>query len=209
MIYLLRHGEIAGSKTRRFIGQTDVALSPEGIDQAQFWQGYFADIKIDRIYSSPLSRCVETVRIVSAGFHGVHESDQIILVPELSEINLGKWDGRTFKDIKENFPLEWEQRGKDLANYRPPGGESFADLFDRVVPAFHGILRKNSGNNLIVAHAGVNRMILCDLLEREISGMFTIGQTYGCLNIIRPWKYPGDGTAAVSACNLSPGFYSL
>jgi probable phosphoglycerate mutase len=206
MIYLLRHGETAGSKTRRFIGQTDVALSPRGIDQARFWQGCFADIKIDRIYSSPLSRCVQTARIISGRSH---DTDQVVLISEIAEIDLGEWDGRTFRDIKENFPLAWEQRGKDLANYRPPGGESFADLFDRVVPVFHGILRQNAANTLIVAHAGVNRMILCHLLEKGINGMFTIGQTYGCLNIIRRSKFPGAETAVVTACNLAPDLHSL
>lgn len=205
-IYLLRHGEIAGSKIRRFIGQTDAELSPRGIDQALFWQKYFADIKIDCIYSSPLSRCIETAKVVSGTSH---ESGQVIIIPELAEIDLGEWDGRTFKDIKKNFPLAWEQRGKDLANYRPPGGESFADLFDRVVPAFHDIICQNKGNTLIVAHAGVNRMILCNLFAKKIKEMFTIGQAYGCLNIIRKSKRMGDETAVVSACNLAPGLHFL
>ncbi len=200
MIYLLRHGEIRGSEIKRFIGRTDVGLSPKGIDQARFWQGYFADIKIDRVFSSPLSRCVETARIVSA-----RPDHEITRVPEFGEIDLGRWDGQPFAQIKAHFPGAWAARGNDLVHYRPPGGESFADLFDRVVPAFQNLARHVSGNSLIVAHAGVNRMILCHLLAKALNDLFTIDQAYGCLNIISGLDGPGDLPTAVSVRNLRAG----
>lgn len=180
MIYLLRHGEITGADTKRFIGRTDVGLSEKGLEQAKFWHEYFTHIKIDRIFSSPLSRCVKTARIVSSPAN--HE---ITLVDELREIDLGQWDGQPFVKIKTNWPEAWEARGKDLVNYRPPEGESFSDLFDRVVPAFHKISTNRSENTLIVAHAGVNRMILCDLFDKDLKDLFSIVQPYGCLNLIR------------------------
>jgi probable phosphoglycerate mutase len=179
MIYLLRHGEITGASTKRFIGQTDVKLSRTGLDQADFWQTYFSGIHLDRVFTSPLSRTVRTAEIVSG-----LAREEITLVEELKEINLGEWDGKTVKEVKESFPGEWEKRGHDLTSYRPPLGESFSDLSQRILPVFQRISTENSGNILIVAHAGVNRMILCRLLNKKREDLFTIPQAYGCLNII-------------------------
>ena len=195
MIYLLRHGEIKGAEIKRFIGQSDVKLSRRGVDQAASWHNYFTRINIDHIFASPLSRTVDTARIASE-----FTRDQLILVNEFKEINLGKWDGKPFAEIKHKFPEEWEKRGNDLTQYRPPGGESFHDLYRRVVPAFNKISLEYSGNILMVAHAGVNRMILCSLLNKDVKGLFTIPQTYGCLNIIDNTEKP----CLVQAINISP-----
>lgn len=112
------------------------------------------------------------------------KSNTVTLTDELREINLGKWDGRPVAEIREKFPREWEKRGKDFTGYRPPLGESFSDLSRRVIPAFHKIATENQGNILMVAHAGVNRMILCDLMHKKIDALFTIPQDYACLNLI-------------------------
>ncbi len=65
MIYLLRHGEIEGAEVKRFIGQTDVPLNETGIKQAYFWKKELGHIKFSKVYSSDLSRTVETAKIVS------------------------------------------------------------------------------------------------------------------------------------------------
>ena len=82
----------------------------------------------------------------------------------LREISLGKWEGRSFSEVQQRFPVEFDARGQDIENWRPPGGESFADCRERVMGAVGNILRKTRGNILLVAHAGVNRLILCDAL---------------------------------------------
>ncbi|MBI9092233.1 MAG: alpha-ribazole phosphatase [Desulfobacterium sp.] len=196
MIYLLRHGEITGAATKRFIGQTDVGLARTGLDQAGFWQTYFSGIHLDQVFASPLSRTVHTAKIVSG-----LTREEITLVAELKEINLGEWDGKTFKEIKETFPDQWKKRGRDLTGYRPPLGESFSDLSQRILPVFQRISADNPGNILIVAHAGVNRMILCRLLKKKLEDLFAIPQAYGCLNIIDN----GKKELRVQGINLVPG----
>jgi len=179
MIYLFRHGEIKGASTKRFIGQTDVGLSQAGVDLAVLWQKRLSRINMDHVFASPLSRCVDMAAMVSG-----RAANAITLVDELKEIHLGQWDGRPVAEIRDDFPEEWEKRGKDFTGYRPPLGESFSDLSKRVVPAFRQIALQNQGNSLVVAHAGVNRMILCNLLNKSIDALFTIPQAYGCLNLI-------------------------
>jgi probable phosphoglycerate mutase len=120
--------------------------------------------------------------------------------PELREISLGDWEGVSFREIKERFPEEYEARGRDLENWRPPGGESFADCRKRVLPSLQKILSVSQGNVLLVGHAGVNRTILCGALGIPIKSLMNIGQDYGCINLI---EY-SDSRLRVHLLNYAP-----
>jgi len=179
MIYLLRHGEIETPTGRRFIGQIDYPLSEKGRNQAEYWKTALADKGFESVFCSDLARSTETAEIVSGDFGG-----DVRVVTELREIGLGDWDGCLMQEIRECFPKAWGERGRSIDTFRTPGGESFNDLYQRVVPVFHSISRSARGNVLIVGHAGVNRMILCSVLEMRIDKLFSIQQDYGALNII-------------------------
>lgn len=185
MIYLMRHGELEFPQEKSFIGQTDLPLNTKGVEQAEWWNKQFAEANItfEKIYSSDLVRCYKTARIVGG------ESRVYPLKP-LREIHLGTWEGVPFKDVRSKYFKEWKERGENFSGFRPPGGESFSDLYDRVIPAFTDILEQTQHNALIVAHGGVNRMILCYLLDVSVGGLFRIAQEYGCLNIIDNEKDP-------------------
>jgi broad specificity phosphatase PhoE len=104
--------------------------------------------------------------------------------PELSEINLGDWEGLTATEVKERYPGQYTKRGNDLAYFRPENGESFDDLLDRVLPAFEALRSSTDGTLAVVAHAGVNRVILCHILGVPLANLFRIDQHYGCVNIL-------------------------
>ncbi len=112
-------------------------------------------------------------------------------MPALREINLGDWEGFSFEEIRERFPEEYAARGRDIENWRPPGGESFADCCARVTGALAEIVAGSQGNVLLVGHAGVNRLILCSVLGIPVRNLHGIGQDYGCVNII---EYGSDRT---------------
>jgi alpha-ribazole phosphatase len=195
-IYLLRHGEITGTKGPiRYIGQTDRPLSPVGRAQAQWWSQKLSDVFLEAIYACDLKRSKETAEILAAG-----RQIPVRLRPGLREIDLGQWEGRTIASVRSSFPDEFQRRGLDFARYRPPGGESFADLRNRVVPTFESIIRETGENVLIVGHAGVNRMILCHVLGLPVSHLFRIAQDYGCLNMIEK----KTGFHQVTAFNWKP-----
>lgn len=178
-IYLLRHGESDTSEKKCFIGQRDLPLSRKGIEQAYSRQKELADLVFDRIYCSDLRRAYETAKILI-------ENRQITIhpIPGLREIALGEWEGLSMSRIRSDSPQEWQKRGENMSRYRPPGGESFADLYSRVIPVFEDIVRQPGENCLIVAHAGVNRMILCHILEMPLANLFRLGQDYLGMNII-------------------------
>ena len=151
LVFLLRHGQITGAETRRFIGVTDVDLDATGISQARYWQPILSSVKIDTIYTSRLTRCRHFARLIAG-------DRKIVSHPALNEIDLGQWEGRRFDDIKHRDPDGFRQRGDHLDTFRPPGGESFHDLQCRAVPFFEHCLQKK-GTPLFVTHAGVIRVI--------------------------------------------------
>lgn len=189
-IYLVRHGKVDYGEKKCYIGFTDLPLCDEGIDQARKLKCYFSDIDIDKAYVSPLSRCLQTSEIILA-----ERNIERILLDELKEINMGEWEGKSFEYIKTNFPKLFETRGNNLDTFMPPGGESFSQLQMRVIPVFDNIIRSTTGNVLIVAHAGVNRVILGKLLDVPLNGILNICQPYGCINRLswdeanQKWQY--------------------
>jgi probable phosphoglycerate mutase len=187
-LYLLRHGDICppegGSKC--YIGWGDHALSDLGLAQADKWADYFAGAALNDIYCSDLARCLDTARIIGACC-----SIEPKALVELREVRLGTWEGRRFDIVQAVHPQAFQERGDHIADHRPPGGESFRDLQERVWPVFETIVRRFSGQALIVTHAGVIRVLLCRLLGMPLENLFCIGQAHGALNIIevRPENY--------------------
>ncbi len=179
VIYLVRHGLIVSPSGKEYIGQNEVPLSEEGVEQAWALRKWLEPVHFNYAFSSDLSRTERTCRIIAGD-----RAKSIEVIPALREINLGEWEGFTFREIEERFPEDFAARGRDMENWRPPGGESFADCRARVMDAFRGILDRSQGNILLVGHSGVNRLILCDLLGISIAKLHNIGQDYGCLNII-------------------------
>jgi len=178
-VFLLRHGDSRQDGVKRYIGQADLSLNEEGRAQAEDWRSEMAQIPLQRIFCSDLSRSHETACIVARG-----RGEAVRPLSRLREINLGVWDGQSMDEVRRRYPAEYEKRGADMVYYRPPGGECFADVAARVIPLFEEIVRNASGNLLIVGHAGVNKVILCHILGMPLENLFRIRQDYCCLNVI-------------------------
>ena len=194
-IFLLRHGEIETGDVRKYVGQRDLALTKTGLEQARIWQRELAAIQFSRIFTSDLPRCKDTANIMAA-----ERSTIVQEVPELREINLGQWQGVAVDEIRRLYPDQFEQRGRDIANFRPPGGESFSDLSDRVVPVFEQITEGLDGSVLIVCHSGVIRVILCRVLELPLSNLLQLELDYGSLSIVGR----AGGYFRLNAMNIPP-----
>jgi len=178
-LYLMCHGDSRQDDVKRYIGQTDLPLNEKGIEQAKYWQQKLSSICLCRVYCSDLRRSLETARIIVQ-----NRQISICALPELREIYLGTWEGLPMTEVRQRFPEEYERRGENLSDYRPPTGESFSDLRTRVVPVFERIVSEMEGNILIVGHAGVNRTILCHVLGIPLGNLFRLEHQYGSLSII-------------------------
>jgi len=194
-IFLMRHGDSRKDSVRRYIGQSDDPLNDRGREQAAWWRAKLAPIRFSRVFCSDLARSMQTARIVMAG-----SGETISSLPELREISLGDWEGLAIGDVRAGKPAEYAERGLRPDLHRPPGGESFADLRNRVVPVFLDIAGREEGTILVIGHAGVNRVILCHVLGMPLKNIFLLGQDYGCLNLFGR----GNGRVRVDALNHRP-----
>ncbi|RJQ15050.1 MAG: histidine phosphatase family protein [Nitrospiraceae bacterium] len=209
-IYLIRHGETEGAEVRRYKGHIDVPLSVNGIGQMKRLAEYLVGATLcgcpgqahssapagkekllNAVYCSDLSRAVKSAEII-AGPHGIKP----VIMPELRERNFGIWEGMTFDEIKEKHPDEFNAWASNPLQHSPMSGESTVELRDRAVKALEKIMedeRSKMGDKTIaiVAHGGINRIILCELLGIPLENIFRVEQDYGCLNIIEMWdNYP-------------------
>ena len=178
-VYLLRHGHVDNGSEKRYLGRTDIPLDAKGIEQAKALHTYFKTISLDAVFTSPLKRCLQTTEIVCEERRLHYET-----VEAFSEIDMGDWENVPMAQIKSAYPELYAQRGEDIEYFTPPHGESFHDLSARARYAFNAIMNHANGNILIVAHAGVNRAILTDILGLTINDMFSIEQPYACLNAL-------------------------
>jgi len=180
MIYLIRHGEIDRPAARPFIGQTDLSLNDNGIRQAQALHEQLKNIPFSGIFTSPLQRAVQTAALVSG-----LPAESLHLIEEFKEINLGAWEGLTVDEVRNRFPGDYEQRGRDLEFFRPQGnGESFADLSVRCYPPLLALAKAHPGPLLVVAHAGVNRVLIARLQQKPLQQLLEIPQDYCGINIL-------------------------
>ena len=143
--------------------------------------------RLDAIYCSDLSRAVKSAEIIAEPY-GLMP----VKIPALRERSFGVWEGMTFSEIKEKFPGEFEAWADNPVAHSPVGGESTLEVKDRVVKALNDILNRHTGENVaVVAHGGVNRILICDILGASLENIFRIEQDYGAVNVIEFWdRYP-------------------
>ncbi len=143
-IHLLRHGMTEANTSGRYIGHTDLPLSPEGLAALLELKKTYQYPGGVRFFTSPLLRCRQTLEVLYPGCAAER-------VDGLSECDFGEWEGKSLQELKgdERF-LRWME-GTDRSI---PGGEDSEAFRARVCDAFEGIV-----NNLI--HSGDTEAVIC------------------------------------------------
>jgi len=147
----------------------------------------FRASRLQSVYTSNLSRAVRSAQVIAEPYGLLPVETQ-----DFRERNFGLWEGMTFTEIKEKYPAEFESWANNPLKYSPVGGESTVEVRERVIPPLNRILNSHKGENIaVVAHGGVNRIILCHFLGVPMENIFRIEQDYAAVNIIEFWdKYP-------------------
>jgi broad specificity phosphatase PhoE len=144
---LLRHGQTPMSVQKRYSGRTDAPLTDTGIRQAAAAAKRLAPAGIDAIVTSRLQRAVRTAEEVAATT-GI----PVLTDDGFRETDFGAWEGQTFAEVRERWPSEVTTWLAD-PSVAPPGGESFADVSERVTVALHRVLAGRARQTvLIVSH---------------------------------------------------------
>jgi len=179
-IYLVRHCEPdLPKKSSLCLGRKDVPLSNRGLKQAENLRNFLSKLNIETIYSSPLVRALKTAEIISNG------DIQYEIVDNFTELDVGKWDGMSFDEIKEKYPKEYEERGKNFDDYIIEEGESLSACKNRALKALSKVVNESKGNIAVISHAGVIRTILSDIMNISIEEIFSYKLEYGSICILR------------------------
>lgn len=188
-ILAVRHGETAWNKDTRIQGHTDIGLNETGRWQAERLADALADESIAAFYASDLARAYDTANAVATR-HG----QSVNAIPELRERCFGEFEGRTWEELREQFPDASEAWRKRVPDFAPPGGESLIDVRDRVVNTLLDLASRHPGEQiLVVAHGGV-----LDQFYRAATGLD--------LEAPRSWQM---GNAAINRLLWSPDGLSL
>jgi alpha-ribazole phosphatase len=193
-LVLVRHAETDEPAQGRCYGRLDVGLSAAGRRRSEELGAALAAVPLAAVYSSPLSRALDTAAAVASP----HELEPVV-DDGLGEIDFGELEGLTYDEIQEGFAElygAWMERPTQVTF---PGGESYADLRRRVLSVLAEIRRRHEGDSVaVVAHGGVIRVVLADVLELEDGAIFRFGLDCGGVTVV-DWL---DGGAIVRAVNV-------
>ncbi len=156
-IYLIRHGETQANRDGIFRGRGEVALSADGLKQAQELCAYFSVREVQRVFSSPLRRAVQTA---AACFPGRAIEQQELV----NNLDLGRWTGRNKKEIAAEEPELWRHWLEEPERMSFPGGESLAAVKARA-RAFNRLLVDAGEESFaVVSHRSVLKCLLAETL---------------------------------------------
>jgi len=160
-LVLVRHGQTAWNLEGRAQGHTDVGLDDTGRAQALALAPYIAEMAPSALWSSDLTRAVQTAEQL-AGATGL----EVRLDPRLREFDAGDRAGLTLPEFAERFPDAYESWGDGHITGHLPGAETTADVVARMVPALRDIWAATDAGQttVVVAHGACLKVSLLDFL---------------------------------------------
>ncbi|MEA2446977.1 MAG: hypothetical protein QOK47_614 [Actinomycetota bacterium] len=154
---MVRHGATEWNIDKRAQGHADIALTEEGRSQALHAARELRDTNIDAVYSSDLKRAYDTATIIAKD-HGL----DVIVDPDLREIDQGEWEGLTVEEIKKGWPDLWGPARHFNAR---PGGETPQQVRQRSLEALERAARAHpTGTICVVSHGGTIRWVSAEAL---------------------------------------------
>jgi len=183
-IVLVRHGQTEWNREERFRGQVDVPLNEVGRAQAQAVARRLQDVTLAAVYSSPLSRALETAR-PTAQAHGLAVQPE----PGLLDINYGEWGGLSPEEARARDPELLACWLNDPGRAIFPGGEGLADVQARAMAAIERMVQQHQGQTVVaVGHVVVNRALLLGVLGAPLARFWDMGQDNGAINVLE-WRH--------------------
>lgn len=156
-LYFLRHGETDFNAQNLLMGQMNINLNSKGIKQAQIAANRISNLGIEKIYSSPLSRALETSRIILSA---LEIDEEISVIPELSERCYGILEG-----------MEKSEKLRNSINH--PSVERLENFIERVRKGIEKVDTQKTC--LIISHSGVFKSLIAALSYSSFPLIKTIG----------------------------------
>lgn len=182
-LYLVRHTEtkhVAG----KCVGQSDVPLSEKGVADVVKIASFVRTLAPNRVISSDLERCARLAEAIASQLSVCVEFDG-----SWREMRFGKWENKTWDDIRAQDEDIFEEWTRDFVRTAAPDGESFADLQTRVERALEKLKTRENETVVVVTHAGPMRAALASAMGLPLDRAFSIHLNYGAIA-----RLASDGT---------------
>lgn len=177
-IYIIRHGQTDYNLKGIIQGSgVDSDINEFGQKQADHFFRAYADMPFGKIFASELKRTYQTVRNFEQKGH------DIVTLPELNEINWGKYEGIKFNpEVQQTYHeivTSWTSGDLDV---KPEGGESPNELASRQKVGIQKIMNMTGMDNILIcSHGRAMRSLICVLLDIPLSRMEEFDHTNLCL----------------------------
>lgn len=178
-LFIVRHGQTAWNKEKVFRGRVDIPLNEQGFKEAEAVAEALKHEKIAFIYSSPLSRAVQTAQ-PTAKMNGV----EIVKLDGITDMNFGVWEGRRLEDVEkedtERYRL-WVEKPHELVI---PKGETLTQVQTRALNAVKEIVGKHPSDSvMLVSHRVVCKLLVLGLMGLGPDKFWNIQQDTACINL--------------------------
>ena len=177
-LYYIRHGETDWNREGRLQGQREIPINANGRAQARRCGEILRDLPArdpqaaPDFVSSPLGRARETMELARTVLGLDPQSYRVD--ERLTEISFGSWEGFTIPELRRVSPEAVAAREQDKWGFAPPGGESYAQMSERVRGWYDSLAR----DTVAVAHGGVLRGLIVRLgiMSADEAPMLDIAQ---------------------------------
>lgn len=155
VIALFRHGLTEENKRKAYLGWNDspLCLESKNLATTSTYECYF---------SSDLGRCIQTANLL-------FPNEEYLLLKELREMDFGKWQGKTYEELKEDTC--YRQWIDDPIHHCPPNGETFPQFSERVLSGWSRVTQEIFSMGIqrcaVVTHGGVVKYLLAKFAPEE------------------------------------------
>jgi broad specificity phosphatase PhoE len=146
MIVLVRHGRTTANARGVLLGRADPDLDDEGTRQVAAVARACAGLDVARVVTSPLGRCRATADAIARTIAGVDDGVPVQIDDRWVELDYGELDGRPLGDVPRET---WDAWRADVT-WRPPGGETLAELGERVRAACTALAADAAERDVVV-----------------------------------------------------------
>lgn len=176
-LYIIRHGETDWNRAARMQGHADIGLNAQGRAQAEQVAQALAGHGFAAIYSSDLSRALDTARAIAQHHSGVPLHTSALW----RERDYGRFQGKTLDEVAAMDPQAAQQWRSRVADFAPDGGETLLQFQARIAAQMQAVAQQHPGQRVaIIAHGGV-----LDCIWRIAHGL--------AVDLPRAWPLPNTG----------------
>lgn len=169
-IFITRHGQTEWNVEHRMQGHKDSALTPLGIQQAEWLSRGLANEHLDVIYASSSPRAQRTAEIVRAD-----RNIPLLTCNDFKEIGMGVWEGRDSEYLEAYYPDQYCYFWEDPEKFKVDGSETFAEVQARALNKLQDILAQHAGETIfIVTHTVVIKLLMAHFEGRALHKLWDL-----------------------------------